>query len=57
VGIFREECQTPEGEALRNDKKYAYASAWEFRGDGKKPKLNKEPLSFEYVKPSERSYK
>jgi len=48
---FREECQTPEGEALRNDKKYAYASAWEFTGDGKKPKLNKEPLTFEYVKP------
>jgi succinate dehydrogenase / fumarate reductase, flavoprotein subunit len=56
-GHFREECQTPEGEALRNDKKYAYASAWEFTGDGKKPKLNKEPLTFEYVKPSERSYK
>lgn len=56
-GHFREECQTPEGEALRNDKKYAYASAWEFTGNGKKPKLNKEPLTFEYVKPSERSYK
>jgi succinate dehydrogenase / fumarate reductase flavoprotein subunit len=56
-GHFREECQTPEGEALRNDKKYAYASAWEFTGDGKKPKLNKELLTFEYVKPSERSYK
>jgi succinate dehydrogenase / fumarate reductase, flavoprotein subunit len=56
-GHFREECQTPEGEALRNDKKFAYAAAWEFTGDGKKPKLNKEPLTFEYVKPSERSYK
>jgi succinate dehydrogenase / fumarate reductase flavoprotein subunit len=56
-GHFREECQTPEGEALRNDKKFAHASAWEFTGDGKKPKLNKEPLTFEYVKPSERSYK
>jgi len=56
-GHFREECQTPEGEALRNDKKYAYAAAWEFTGDSKEPKLNKEPLTFEYVKPSERSYK
>jgi succinate dehydrogenase / fumarate reductase flavoprotein subunit len=56
-GHFREECQTPEGEALRNDKKFAYVAAWEFMGDGKKPKLNKEPLTFEYVKPSERSYK
>jgi succinate dehydrogenase / fumarate reductase, flavoprotein subunit len=56
-GHFREECQTPEGEALRNDKKYSYSAAWEFTGDGKIPKLNKEPLTFEYVKPSERSYK
>ncbi len=56
-GHFREEFQTPEGEALRNDKKFTYVAAWEYAGDGKKPKLNKEPLSFEYVKPSERSYK
>jgi succinate dehydrogenase / fumarate reductase, flavoprotein subunit len=56
-GHFREECQTPEGEALRNDKKYAYAAAWEFNGEGKLPRLNKEPLTFEYMKPSERSYK
>lgn len=56
-GHFREECQTPEGEALRNDKKYAYTAAWEFTSDDKEPKLNKEPLTFEYVKLSERSYK
>ena len=56
-GHFREECQTPEGEALRNDKKFAYVAAWEYKGEGKAPKLNKEPLTFEYVKPSERSYK
>jgi succinate dehydrogenase / fumarate reductase flavoprotein subunit len=56
-GHFREEYQTPEGEALRNDKKFAYVAAWEFSGADKKPKLNKEPLTFEYVKPSERSYK
>ena len=56
-GHFREEYQTPEGEALRNDKKFTYVAAWEYTGDSKKPKLNKEPLAFEYVKPSERSYK
>ncbi|MGD1046962.1 MAG: fumarate reductase/succinate dehydrogenase flavoprotein subunit [Bacteroidota bacterium] len=56
-GHFREEYQTPEGEALRNDKKFTYVAAWEYTGAGKKPKLNKEPLTFEYVKPSERSYK
>ena len=56
-GHFREEYQTPEGEALRNDKKFSYVAAWEYAGTGKKPKLNKEPLAFEYVKPSERSYK
>jgi succinate dehydrogenase / fumarate reductase flavoprotein subunit len=56
-GHFREEYQTPEGEALRNDKKFTYVAAWEYTGDDKKPKLNKEPLTFEYVKPSERSYK
>ena len=56
-GHFREEYQTEEGEALRNDKKFAYVAAWEFAGVGKKPILNKEPLKFEYVKPSQRSYK
>ena len=56
-GHFREECQTEEGEALRNDKKFSYVAAWEFAGVGKKPILNKEPLEFEHVKPSQRSYK
>jgi succinate dehydrogenase / fumarate reductase flavoprotein subunit len=56
-GHFREECQTPEGEALRNDAEYSYVSAWEFRGAGNAPALNKEPLEFEYVHPSQRSYK
>jgi succinate dehydrogenase / fumarate reductase flavoprotein subunit len=56
-GHFREEYQTPEGEALRNDKKFTYVAAWEYTGANNKPKLNKEPLTFEYVKPSERSYK
>jgi succinate dehydrogenase / fumarate reductase flavoprotein subunit len=56
-GHFREEHQTREGEAARNDKKFAYVAAWQFSGQGKKPKLHKEPLEFEYVKPSQRSYK
>ena len=56
-GHFREEHQTEEGEAKRNDKKFAYVAAWEYAGAGKAPVLNKEPLEFEYVKPSQRSYK
>ena len=56
-GHFREEYQSREGEALRNDKKFSYVAAWEYTGAGKKPKLNKEQLAFDYVKPSERSYK
>jgi succinate dehydrogenase / fumarate reductase flavoprotein subunit len=56
-GHFREEYQTPEGEAMRNDTDYSYVAAWEFNGVGKKPVLHKEPLTFEYVHPSQRSYK
>jgi succinate dehydrogenase / fumarate reductase flavoprotein subunit len=56
-GHFREEFQTPDGEAKRNDDDYSYAAAWEYAGPGKSPILNKEPLSFEYVHPSQRSYK
>jgi succinate dehydrogenase flavoprotein subunit len=56
-GHFREESQTPEGEALRDDANFTYAAAWEFRGIGSRPQLHKEPLNFEYVKPSQRSYK
>jgi succinate dehydrogenase / fumarate reductase flavoprotein subunit len=56
-GHFREEFQTPEGEAKRNDDQYSYAAAWEYAGPGKAPILNKEPLTFEYVHPSQRSYK
>jgi succinate dehydrogenase / fumarate reductase, flavoprotein subunit len=56
-GHFREEHQTEEGEAKRNDEKFAYVAAWEFTGAGREPKLHKEPLQFEYVKPSQRSYK
>jgi succinate dehydrogenase / fumarate reductase flavoprotein subunit len=56
-GHFREESQTPDGEALRDDANFSYAAAWEFKGVGVKPELHKEPLHFEYVKPSQRSYK
>ncbi len=56
-GHFREEYQTPEGEAARDDEHYSYAAAWEFRGVGSQPVLHKEPLTFEYVHPAQRSYK
>jgi len=56
-GHFREEYQTPEGEALRNDDEYAYVAAWFYQGDGAPPRLESEPLTFEYVHPSQRSYK
>ncbi len=56
-GHFREEYQTPDGEALRDDDHYSYVAAWEFQGLGQPPTLHKEPLQFEYVHPSQRSYK
>jgi succinate dehydrogenase / fumarate reductase flavoprotein subunit len=56
-GHFREEFQTPDGEAQRNDDDYSYVAAWEYAGPDKTPILNKEPLSFDYVHPSQRSYK
>jgi succinate dehydrogenase / fumarate reductase flavoprotein subunit len=56
-GHFREEYQTPEGEAARDDQRYAYVAAWEFRGVGSPPVLHTEPLTFEYVHPAQRSYK
>jgi succinate dehydrogenase / fumarate reductase flavoprotein subunit len=56
-GHFREEYQTPDGEALRNDEEYSYVAAWEFRGVGNAPLLHKEPLVFDYVHPTQRSYK
>ena len=54
---FREEYQTDEGEAVRNDKKYAYVAAWEHKGVGQKPELHKEDLQFESVQLATRSYK
>ncbi len=56
-GHFREEFQTPEGEALRDDEHYSYVAAWGYQGPGQPPSLSKEPLAFNYVKPSQRSYK
>jgi succinate dehydrogenase / fumarate reductase, flavoprotein subunit len=56
-GHFREEYQTPDGEAQRDDSRFAYAAAWEFRGVGNAPVLCKEPLTFEYVPLTQRSYK
>ncbi len=56
-GHFRVEHQTEEGEAKRNDDAFSYVAAWEFQGEDQPPQLHKEPLEFEYVKPSQRSYK
>jgi succinate dehydrogenase / fumarate reductase flavoprotein subunit len=56
-GHFREEYQTEDGEALRDDERFAYVAAWEYTGDDSEPRLNKEPLQFEYVHLQQRSYK
>ena len=56
-GHFREEYQTPEGEAQRDDERYSYVAAWGYKGTGNFPELSKEPLEFDYVHPSQRSYK
>ena len=55
-GHFREESQTEEGEAKRNDNEYAYVAAWEYTGESNW-NLHKEPLVFEVAKPTQRSYK
>jgi len=56
-GHFREEHQTEEGEAQRDDKNFSYVAAWEYKGESAEPALNKEPLAFEYVHLAQRSYK
>jgi succinate dehydrogenase / fumarate reductase flavoprotein subunit len=56
-GHFREEYQTPDNEARRNDDQFSYVGAWEFTGVGSEPVLHKEPLVFDEVHPSQRSYK
>ena len=55
-GHFREEFQTPEGEALRQDEQYMYVSAWEYKGN-EEPALHKEELNYEVIHPSQRNYK
>ena len=54
---FREESQTADGEALRDDDNFAYVAAWEWKGEGQAPEMHKEELNFEFVTPSQRSYK
>jgi succinate dehydrogenase / fumarate reductase flavoprotein subunit len=56
-GHFREEYQTPDGEALRDDERFCHAAAWEFTGVGNTPVRHEEALNFEYVHPTQRSYK
>ena len=56
-GHFREEYQTEDGEALRDDDRFAYVAAWAHAGDDREPTLHKEPLEFEYVQLAQRSYK
>jgi succinate dehydrogenase / fumarate reductase flavoprotein subunit len=56
-GHFREEFETPDGEAQRDDQNFAYVAAWEYRGPGQAPVIHKEPLVYEEVHMSTRSYK
>ena len=56
-GHFREEHATPDGEAKRDDERFAHVAAWEYKGEGQKPVRNVEPLTFDYVHPTQRSYK
>jgi len=56
-GHFREEHQHPDGECKRDDEKFAHVAAWEYQGTGTPPRRNIEPLNYEFVKPSVRSYK
>jgi succinate dehydrogenase / fumarate reductase flavoprotein subunit len=56
-GHFREEFQTPDGEALRDDEHFAHVAAWEYTGEGKAPVRHIEPLNFEYVHLAQRSYR
>jgi len=56
-GHFREESQTPEGEAKRDDENFAYVAAWEYKGENQEPELHKEQLTFEAIKLVQRNYK
>ena len=54
---FRVEHQTPDGEAIRDDKNFSYVAAWEYKGENKEPEVHKEPLAFEHAHLATRSYK
>lgn len=56
-GHFRTEHQTPDGEAKRNDDQFAYVAAWEYKGPDRQPEMHREPLIYEEVQMSTRSYK
>ncbi|MCL1942773.1 MAG: fumarate reductase/succinate dehydrogenase flavoprotein subunit [Candidatus Azobacteroides sp.] len=56
-GHFREEYQTEDGEALRDDRKFSYVACWKYTGDDKEPELLKEDLNYEYIKVQQRNYK
>jgi succinate dehydrogenase / fumarate reductase, flavoprotein subunit len=56
-GHFREEYQTDDGEALRNDDQFKYVAAWEYKGESAEPVLNKEPLNYEFIEVKQRNYK
>ena len=56
-GHFREESQTPEGEAKRDDANFMYVAAWEYKGEDKEPELHKEPLKYEFIEVKTRNYK
>lgn len=56
-GHFREEYQTPDGEAKRNDEEFSFVSCWKFNGEGDEPTLLKETLNYEFVQRQQRNYK
>ena len=56
-GHFREEYQTPEGEALRQDDKFSYVGCWKYMGEDQEPQLSKEPLDYEFTERKTRNYK
>ncbi|MEO6523971.1 MAG: fumarate reductase/succinate dehydrogenase flavoprotein subunit, partial [Mucilaginibacter sp.] len=56
-GHFRLESQTEEGEAMRNDEVFSFVGAWQYKGENQQEELHKEALNFEFVHPSQRSYK
>ena len=56
-GHVREESQTPDGEALRDDEHFAFVAVWEYKGENEEPVMHKETLTFEAIKVAQRNYK